>query len=103
MWPLASRSDLIFPGIPVAVAVAATLGGALVATFQAPLFAVLFTLVMVQAETAPVVAIAVVCGGLLSGAITLSRFRSSTAASDSPDASAPPAAPEDSRAPNGDA
>jgi hypothetical protein len=71
---------LIFPHIPLAVAVAATLGGALVATFQAPLFAVLFTLVMVQAETAPVVAIAVVVGGLLTGAITLSKFRSSTPA-----------------------
>jgi H+/Cl- antiporter ClcA len=72
--------DLIFPGIPVAVAVAATLGGALVAVFQAPLFAVLFTLVMVQRETAPVVAIAVVAGGLLSGAISLAKARSSTPA-----------------------
>jgi H+/Cl- antiporter ClcA len=71
---------LLFPHIPLAVAVAATLGGALVATFQAPLFAVLFTLVMVQAETAPVVAIAVVVGGLLTGAITLSKFRNSTPA-----------------------
>jgi hypothetical protein len=42
--------DLVFPGIPLAVAVAATLGGALVATFQAPLSYSLFTLVMVQAE-----------------------------------------------------
>ena len=78
--------DLVFPGIPVAVAVAATLGGALVATFQAPLFAVLFTLVMVQAETAAVVAVAVVSGGLLSGAITLakSRLTASAALSDAP-------------------
>jgi H+/Cl- antiporter ClcA len=67
--------DIIFPGIPLAVAVAATLGGALVATFRAPLFAVLFTLIMVQPETAPVVAIAVVCGGLLTGAITLAGAR----------------------------
>jgi H+/Cl- antiporter ClcA len=81
--------DLVFPGIPLAVAVAATLGGALVATFQAPLFAVLFTLVMVQAETAPVVAIAVVCGGLLTGAITLSKYRAATPATVSPDASVP--------------
>ena len=77
--------DLVFPGIPLAVAVAATLGGALVATFQAPLFAVLFTLVIVQAETAPVVAIAVVFGGLLSGAVTLARSRKSAQAVGSPD------------------
>jgi hypothetical protein len=57
----------------------------LVATFQAPLFAILFTLIMVQAETAPVVAIAVVCGGLLTGAITLSKYRSATPASESPE------------------
>jgi hypothetical protein len=63
-----------------------------VATFQAPLFAVLFTLVMVQAETAPVVAIAVVCGGLLTGAITLSKYRSATPAAVSPDASVAPEA-----------
>jgi H+/Cl- antiporter ClcA len=74
--------DLIFPGIPLAVAVAATLGGALVATFRAPLFAVLFTLIMVQPETAPVVAIAVVCGGLLTGAITLAGNRKAAAAAD---------------------
>jgi hypothetical protein len=81
----------------VAVAVAATLGGALVATFQAPLFAVLFTLVMVQAETAPVVAIAVVSGGMLSGAITLSKYRSATPAAGAPDTSGshePAAVPE---------
>jgi chloride channel protein, CIC family len=85
--------DLIFPGIPLAVAVAATLGGALVATFQAPLFAVLFTLVMDQAETAPVVAIAVVCGGLLTGAISLARTRNSAPAPISPDAKVEPVVP----------
>jgi H+/Cl- antiporter ClcA len=84
--------DLIFPDIPLAVAVAATLGGALVATFQAPLFAILFTLVMVQAETAPDVAIAVVCGGLLTGAITLSKYRSATPAATPADAAVQPEA-----------
>ena len=90
--------ELIFPGIPVAVAVAATLGGALVATFQAPLFAVLFVLIMVQAETAPVVAIAVVSGGMLSGAITLARSRSSAPTPASPDTSG---APEPAAVPEG--
>ncbi len=81
---LGAAVHLLFPGIPLAVAVAATLGGALVATFHAPLFAVLFTLVMVQAETAPVVAIAVVVGGLLTGAMALSRLRNATPAADPP-------------------
>jgi nitrate/nitrite transporter NarK len=40
--------------------VAATLAGALVASLKAPLFAALFTLSLVQAETAPVVAVAVI-------------------------------------------
>jgi len=44
--------DLMFPGIPVA----ATMAGALVAALKAPLFAALFTMVLVQKETAPVIA-----------------------------------------------
>jgi len=84
--------DLTFPNIPVAVAVAATLGGALVATFRAPLFAVLFTLVMVQTETAADVAIAVVSAGLLTGAITLTRARREAEAAASSDAPVPPEA-----------
>jgi H+/Cl- antiporter ClcA len=91
---LGAAVHLVFPSIPLAVAVAATLGGALVATFHAPLFAVLFTLVMVQAETAPVVAIAVVAGGLLTGAMALSRLRNATPAAESPrEAEAPDGKP----------
>jgi H+/Cl- antiporter ClcA len=56
---LGMAGHLLFPNTPVAVTVAATLAGALVASLKAPLFAALFTLSLVQAETAPVVAVAV--------------------------------------------
>jgi len=56
---LGMAGHLLFPATPVAVTVAATLAGALVASLKAPLFAALFTLSLVQAETAPVVAVAV--------------------------------------------
>jgi H+/Cl- antiporter ClcA len=56
---LGMAGHLLFPNTPVAVTVAATLAGALVAALKAPLFAALFTLSLVQAETAPVVAVAV--------------------------------------------
>lgn len=68
---LGLATNQLFPTIPVAVAVAATMGGAVVATFRAPLFAILFTLVLVQKETAPVIAIAVVAGALLTAILTL--------------------------------
>lgn len=68
---LGLATNQIFPTIPVAVAVAATMGGAVVATFRAPLFAILFTLALVQHETAPVIAIAVVSGALLTAVLTL--------------------------------
>jgi H+/Cl- antiporter ClcA len=58
-------ANLVFPQIPVAVAVAATMAGALVASLRAPLFAALFTLALVQIETSPVVAVAVVASALL--------------------------------------
>ena len=57
---LGMAGHLLFPATPVAVTVAATLAGALVASLKAPLFAALFTLSLVQAETAPVVAVAVI-------------------------------------------
>ena len=63
--------DLMFPGIPVAVAVAATMAGVLVAALRSPLFAVLFTIVLVQAETAPVIAVAVVASSLLTALLAL--------------------------------
>ena len=64
-------ANLLFPGIPVAVAVAATMAGALVAALRAPLFAALFTLALVQVETSPVVAVAVVASAFLAGLLAL--------------------------------
>jgi H+/Cl- antiporter ClcA len=61
----------LLPSIPVAVAVAATLGGAVAATLRSPLFAIFFTLVLVQQDTAPVIAIAVVAASLLMAALAL--------------------------------
>ncbi len=63
--------NLLFPGIPVAVAVAAAMAGALVATLRAPLYAALFTVVLVQKETASVIAVAVVVGALLTALLAL--------------------------------
>jgi H+/Cl- antiporter ClcA len=68
---LGMAAHFIFPGIPEAVAVAATLGGALVATMKAPIFSALFIMVLVQRETAPVVAIAVIVGTLATARITM--------------------------------
>jgi chloride channel protein, CIC family len=67
--------DLLFPGIPVAVAVAATMAGTLVAALRAPLFAALFTLVLVQKETAAVIAVAVVVSALLTALLALRSAR----------------------------
>jgi H+/Cl- antiporter ClcA len=71
--------NLLFPGIPVPVAVAATMGGALVAALRAPLFAVLFPLVLVQKETAAVIAVAVVVGALLTALLALRAARRAAA------------------------
>jgi H+/Cl- antiporter ClcA len=65
----------LFPAIPVAVAVAATLGGAVVGTLRSPLFAILFTLILVQIESAPVVTIAVVTVALLNAVLALLTAR----------------------------
>jgi len=67
--------DLLFAGIPVAVAVSATMAGALVAALRAPLFAALFTLVLVQKETAAVIAVAVVVSALLTASLALLAAR----------------------------
>ncbi len=71
--------DLLFPGIPVAVCVAATMAGALVAALKAPLFAGLFSLVLVQKETAAVVAIAVVSSALLTALLLMFQARRASA------------------------
>ena len=68
---LGMAAHLIFPNIPEAVAVAATLSGAMVATLKAPIFSALFVLVLVQGETSPVVAIAVIVGALATARIVM--------------------------------
>jgi len=72
---LGLATNLLFPQIPVAVAVSATIAGALAATMRAPLFAIMFTLVLVQRETAPVVAVAVVAASLLVAMVALLNAR----------------------------
>jgi H+/Cl- antiporter ClcA len=61
---LGTAVHLLFPGIPEAVAVAGTAGGALVTTMKAPVFSAVFVMVLVQHETSPVIAIAVMAGAL---------------------------------------
>ena len=61
----------LFPHLPVAVAVAATMGGAMVATMKAPIFSALFVMVLVQREAAPVIAIAVIVGALATARISM--------------------------------
>jgi H+/Cl- antiporter ClcA len=61
---LGTAAHPLFPGIPEAVAVAATAGGALVTTLKAPVFSALFVMALVQHETSPVIAIAVVAAAL---------------------------------------
>ena len=85
---LGLAANLLFPSIPVAVAVAATLGGGVVATMRAPLFAIIFTLVLVQHETAPVIAIAVVSAALLTAVLGLLITRREQAKSGEPNQNA---------------
>jgi H+/Cl- antiporter ClcA len=61
---LGTAAHLLFPAIPEAVAIAGTAGGALVTTMKAPIFSALFVMVLVQHETSPVTAIAVVAAAL---------------------------------------
>jgi H+/Cl- antiporter ClcA len=68
---LGQAMGLLFPDIPVAVIVSATMAGALVAALKAPLFAALFTMILVQKETAPVIAVAVVISALLTTLLAL--------------------------------
>jgi chloride channel protein, CIC family len=63
--------SLLFPAISTPVAVAATMAGVLVAALKAPLFAALFTMVLVQKETAPVIAVAIVASALLAALFAL--------------------------------
>jgi H+/Cl- antiporter ClcA len=86
---LGMAGKLLFPSVPTAVTVAATLAGALVTTLRAPLFAALFTLVLVQAETAPVVAVAVIVGSFMIALIALLQMRSKTQVQATPQSAAP--------------
>jgi chloride channel protein, CIC family len=72
---LGMAGHLLFPNTPVAVTVAATLAGALVASLKAPLFAALFTLSLVQAETSPVVAVAVLSSAFLVALLSMREAR----------------------------
>jgi len=78
---LGMAATLIFPGVPTAVTVAAVMAGALVAALRAPLFAALFTLVLVQGETAPVVAVAVMVSSLMLALLALREARRASAQS----------------------
>jgi len=77
---LGLAAHLIFPNIPVAVAVAATMGGTMVATMKAPIFSALFVMVLVQRETSPVVAIAVIVGALATARLSLTSVSTKPAA-----------------------
>ncbi|NJN54740.1 MAG: chloride channel protein [Anaerolineae bacterium] len=68
---LGMAANLLFPSIPVAVAVAATMGGVMVATLKAPIFSALFVMTLVQHETSPVIAIAVIVGALSTARLSL--------------------------------
>jgi H+/Cl- antiporter ClcA len=72
---LGLAAHLLFPAIPMAVAVAATMAGALAATMRAPLFAILMTVILVERETAPAVAVAVVTASLFVAFVQLMMSR----------------------------
>jgi H+/Cl- antiporter ClcA len=81
---LGLAANLLFSGIPVAVAVAATMAGTLVAALRSPLFAALFTLILVQRETSAVVAVAVVASALLTALLTLYIARRAASPTETP-------------------
>lgn len=68
---LGMAAHLLFPDIPVAVAVAATMGSAMVATMKAPLFSAFFVGVLVERQVTPVIAIAVIVGLLATARLSL--------------------------------
>jgi len=73
---LGTAAHLLFPEIPEAVAVAGTLGGALVTTMKAPIFSALFVMVLVQRETSPVIAVAAVVAALATAPLTIKSSQS---------------------------
>ena len=76
---LGMAAHLIFPFIPEAVAVAATMAGAMVATMKALIFSALFVMVLVQTETSPVIAIAVIVGLLATARLSMIAAPAKTA------------------------
>jgi H+/Cl- antiporter ClcA len=76
---LGMAAHLIFPAIPEAVAVAATMAGTMVATMKAPIFSALFVMVLVQTETSPVIAIAVIVGALATARVSMMNARKASA------------------------
>jgi H+/Cl- antiporter ClcA len=72
---LGMAGKLLFPGVPLAVTVAAIVAGALVAALRAPLFAALFTLGLVQRETGAVVAVSVLVSAMLTALLALWQAR----------------------------
>jgi H+/Cl- antiporter ClcA len=76
---LGMAAHLVFPFIPEAVAVAATMADAMVATMKAPIFSALFVMVLVQAETSSVIAIAVIVGMLATARIAMVSAAARTA------------------------
>lgn len=68
---LGMAAHLIFPNIPVAVAVGATLAGAMVATMKAPIFSAFFAAIMVERQVTPVIAVAVIVGLLATARLSL--------------------------------
>ena len=82
--------NLVFPGIPLAVTAAATMAGVFVAALKAPLFAALFTIILVQKETAAVIAVAVIVGALLTALWTLYTARRAAAQAQAVAETAPP-------------
>ena len=63
--------NLLFPDIPLAVAVSATMAGAMVTTMKAPIFSAMMVVVLVQMETSPVVAVAVIVGLLATARLSM--------------------------------
>ena len=86
---LGMAGKLLFPFVPTAVIVASTLAGVLVASLRAPLFAAFFTLVLVQAETAPVVAVAVIVSSFLMALVVLRQARAKAQVQAEPQSAAP--------------
>jgi H+/Cl- antiporter ClcA len=72
---LGTAAHLIFPAIPEAAAVAAAMGGTMVATMKAPIFSALFVMTLMQDETAPVIAIAVIVSALATARISLTSTK----------------------------